>query len=79
MDGASVALGAELLEFQAVLQDFLVLCGAVIERLTDGTFHFNEGILGHREAKSVELIDEMIREFRFCVNLSGIFGGLGPV
>lgn len=31
------------------------------------------------EAKSVELIDEMIREFRFCVNLSGIFEGLCPV
>lgn len=48
MDGASVALGAKLFELQTILQDFLVLGGAVVEGLTDGAFHFDEGILGHR-------------------------------
>jgi len=53
VDGAGVALGAKLFELETVLQDFLVLGGAVVERLTHGAFHFDEGILGHREGRKV--------------------------
>ncbi len=41
------ALLAELLEFQAILEDFLVFLGAVVQRLADRALHFDEIILGH--------------------------------
>lgn len=42
-----LALDAVLLEFQAILQNFLVLGRTVVQGLTDGALQFNEGILGH--------------------------------
>lgn len=41
------ALLAELLEFQAILEDFLVFLGAVVQRFADRALHFDEIVLGH--------------------------------
>lgn len=42
-----MALFAELLEFQAILENLLVLGRTVVQGLTDGAFHFDEIVLGH--------------------------------
>ena len=41
------ALFAELFEFNAFLQDFLVFLGAVVQRLACCALHFDEIVLGH--------------------------------
>ncbi len=66
MNSVLCALLAELLQFQAIFQDFLILRGSIVERFARGAFHFDEGILGHTKDKNVE---KSIRELRCTVNL----------
>lgn len=46
-----LALFAELLEFQAILEDFLVLGRTVVQGLTDCALELDEIILGHTTIK----------------------------
>lgn len=42
-----LAFNAVLLEFQAILQNLLILGRTVVQGLTDSALQFDEGILGH--------------------------------
>ena len=42
-----LALEAELLEFQAILENLLILGRTVVQGLTNRTLEFDQGILGH--------------------------------
>ncbi len=42
-----LALDAELLEFQAILENLLILGRTVVQGLTNRTLEFDQGILGH--------------------------------
>ncbi len=42
-----LAFYAVLLEFQAILQNLLILRGAIVQGFAHGAFKLDEGILGH--------------------------------
>lgn len=45
------ALFAELLQFQAILENLLVLGRTIVQGFTDGALQFDEVVLGHTAIK----------------------------
>lgn len=58
MRGVLFAGGAELVQFKAILEDFLVLVRAVVELFASRALEFDEVILGHIWVKSCWKISE---------------------
>lgn len=60
---------AELAQFQAILEGFLVFVRAVVERLTLGAFQFDEIVLGHMGFKEWAKYSEHREIWQMCVFL----------
>ncbi len=57
---------AELFEFQAILEDFLVLGRTVVQGLTDGALQFDEIVLGHTAIKMLAKVYGNPEELSIC-------------
>jgi len=73
-----LALYAMLFEFQAILQNFLILGRAIVQGFTDCALQFNEGILGHtRLNKCCQKCTGIRYSCQFMANVSELVLGSG--